>query len=65
MTAPEKLLNTIEHPHYPCPACGVTEPLQVFLRCARWRCGHTRRLPPIGDLHGPRPAARITQRVKR
>lgn len=64
MTDLGKPLNTVHKPPHPCPACGNREPMDVYLTVVRWRCGHTVTLPLIGAQHGPRPAGRITQRVK-
>lgn len=65
MTDLGELLNTIDRPVDPCPGCKQSEPMQVYANAVRWRCGHIKELPPLGTMHGPRPAARITPRISR
>lgn len=42
-----ELLNTA-NASLPCPKCGRQGPLQIYAKAARWACGHTRELPPLG-----------------
>jgi hypothetical protein len=56
------LLNTVERPTVPCPACSTSGPLAVYLPAVRWPCGHTRSLPPIQTSYRPvSPVARIRE----
>lgn len=52
-----RLLNTVDRPAVECPGCDLREPMEVFLLGVRWRCGHVRELPPIGQKLGPKPAS--------